>query len=707
MDKFCGKCGVPLDAETGRCPKCRRRKQFIIIGATAAIAIVLLAGIVANFSPLKQLAPESEKPMVESTPVFPSKTPETEEMQHDFPVQTPPLEQTEAATLEDFLPPEIPEYAAAYLQVIQETEKKVCTWAGPPIGELFDLNSDGVPEMALSYPLMISEPYITEDGTEEIGDIFYRACDLYTYENGTAVPLLEQKNKSAYWDGSYGEFAFVEKDGRQFFLWEACLNGAGYLDSHQERYFMDGHKLVFDRADDWSWSCSYEENEDYSATTYTVNGVKKSETAYNTWYKSFVTARDYNWREINVPSGIPLNQLKRELELGGGQKMELFSPLSGKSPVKSAVVCSTKDPNLTDYDVKKLLDDDLKTNWTSKQEFGYTDYLRFELEEKTTIYGICIWSGNHYNLNQYLDDSRLTSFFLSAGDVVKEQYALRDMMNGQIVLFDQPINSDYIELCFDTPHPGRNGNYKTVISEIDFLTADMLEALASGNAVPFAEEKSSFISAYTNILQDLQHNYGDDLTGQLEDINHDDIPELAVCYPLQEKGVRYLAYNLYTYSDNHVQTLVENEKLNTLADGHFGGIKFATINGAACFATYTESIVDRSYRPAGTSFSSGQWKTYILDNSQMQCDTDIEFEMYSTLTPEIRLALNDDFAAMMKGESISTFYTISEADFNATLNGEEMSYYSYLSWDRISRAGWRNTTYGSSAQKLIDKLQTF
>lgn len=72
MKKFCGKCGAPLDQQTGECPVCcekrkRRRKALyiIILGVIAIVFIVVFKNNKKNTKTDMEIKTDLEKAMLQ------------------------------------------------------------------------------------------------------------------------------------------------------------------------------------------------------------------------------------------------------------------------------------------------------------------------------------------------------------------------------------------------------------------------------------------------------------------------------------------------------------------------------------------------------------------------------------------------------------------------------------------------------------------
>lgn len=213
----------------------------------------------------------------------------------------------------------------------------------------------------------------------------------------------------------------------------------------------------------------------------------------------------------------------------------------------------------------------------------------------------------------------------------------------------------------------------------------------------------AYIDIYLDLLQNEKFQNCEAASGDLSDLNSDNIPELTISFAEKnEAGTVNVFYSLYTVTDGHLKPLIENEEVYTVGKGVYGGVNFLKENGENVFIVYQESASDTPNGPNGSYHSEGKWQTFTWDGEELKCSQDVEFSMYSTLTEKIRSDLVDIFSFA------DTWYQILEEDFHATLNGAPMSYRDYHSLDRARRLfpyldAFNNRTLQNLAEEIMSE----
>lgn len=445
MDKFCGKCGARLTGPNGTCPRCSGRSgktDRLLAAAAILLAVVILVLFRVSRQPERPTEPWTEPTAVQTTE---EKTAAT----------------TEAAEEAMNLP-------TAYIRAIREVEEKANSYYSR--GQLYDLNDDGIPEMALSYWANVPETQMMEDGTENTFLYPFVVCDLYTFDGERAVKLMDSEKLEPQAAGYFGACAFAEIDGRKYFLteWETGPTSIpeepvdrapdelnDYTEGYKKRYTLEGSRLVLQDNMTYRYH-SYAKLSNFSAS---LNGWDISEKEYNTWMQ---TLSGVDW--LGHMNGPTFEDLVIQLERNDWRR-----PVSVENPVKTVSASSTYTGDRGDHSARNLIDGNVKTNWTEGAKWnGLGQSVTFELRGPYHLEGMKIWAGNHVDEKRYNDNARPKEITLSFSDGSSLEFELKDAMVCQTLYFDIPVITDSIKLTIESVYPG--GKYEdTVISEVELM----------------------------------------------------------------------------------------------------------------------------------------------------------------------------------------------------------------------------------------------
>lgn len=221
MAYFCGKCGSRLDAETGLCPKCNKPKHPFrtVVLILLAVLLVMGAGVALIWNrTVKQSEPSTPTVATETTAIIqntelfmtetiPVPTVATEEERI---TETSDVQETQSELVNS--EEKLKNFVTVYTQYMPIIENIKATAIDPEhaVGQLCDMNSDGIPELAISY--YSPAPYPINKITSR-ASLQCIVCELYTIKDGQVFPLLAQEMLSLRADGCYGKFAFSEMGG--------------------------------------------------------------------------------------------------------------------------------------------------------------------------------------------------------------------------------------------------------------------------------------------------------------------------------------------------------------------------------------------------------------------------------------------------------------------------------------------------------------
>lgn len=139
------------------------------------------------------------------------------------------------------------DYIEAYTRIIHEIQNDVQS-SNNSVGQLHDMDEDGIPELCVSYLATIAETITFDNGETLERKAPYIVCDLYTVKNGNIMKLIDQEKLYVQAEGCYGAFAFAETDG----LTHLVLRGEAGTSSPDENdsFYTDGFWKFFVLDDD-------------------------------------------------------------------------------------------------------------------------------------------------------------------------------------------------------------------------------------------------------------------------------------------------------------------------------------------------------------------------------------------------------------------------------------------------------------------------
>lgn len=137
-------------------------------------------------------------------------------------------------------------------------------------------------------------------------------------------------------------------------------------------------------------------------------------------------------------------------------------------PVLNTYASSTYSGDLATHDATNLLDGDLTTNWTENAPGdGIGEYVEFQFKGAYLLQAIYIHAGNHYDEERYLNNSRPERITVEFSDGSAWQFILKDIMEGQVILLEEPVVTQNVRITIDSVYHGAKYT-DTVISEVDF-----------------------------------------------------------------------------------------------------------------------------------------------------------------------------------------------------------------------------------------------
>jgi len=132
---------------------------------------------------------------------------------------------------------------------------------------------------------------------------------------------------------------------------------------------------------------------------------------------------------------------------------------------------STYDGDRATHIATNLIDGKRETNWTEGVDGnGIGEYVHFEFQEKHTITGFRICSGNHSSDSYYAKNARPKEIKLTFEDGSSEQFTLLDVKEEFTFQLSEAITTKNVRLTIQSVYEGSSWE-DTVISEIVFLAA--------------------------------------------------------------------------------------------------------------------------------------------------------------------------------------------------------------------------------------------
>lgn len=229
MANFCGKCGTRLDESTGKCPQCdrslfrnghQRSKKlgwFLMIAAMIGLALGITFLLY----------------VVSPPNCFEEKVETTEAQAYQQEMELPRAESVD--------------YIEAYTRIVHEIQNDAQS-SNNSVGQLYDMDADGIPELCVSYLASITETVIFDNGETYERIAPYIVCDMYTFKNGNAIKLVDQEKLYIQAEGCYGAFAFAEIDGETYLV--LCGEAGTSSPDENDSFYTDGFWKFFVLDDD-------------------------------------------------------------------------------------------------------------------------------------------------------------------------------------------------------------------------------------------------------------------------------------------------------------------------------------------------------------------------------------------------------------------------------------------------------------------------
>lgn len=460
MANFCGKCGSRLDSSTGKCPQCgsipsgnghhngKKIIRFLIIAA------VIGSVLGATFLLYAEKHPEPD-PVIPTAPTIESK---------------PEISDTNAI---------LPDFVEAYMQIIEDTAKQEYLYSNLG-GQLHDMNDDGVPELAFIYNILIPTTVTRYDGTIEEVDLPYSVCDLYTYDNGEVINLLEQEVVYSAEGVCVDQLAFSEIEGQECLVMEGYggPTGVGYSEKCQgfdadtlgdytegqiKLYTLNGSKLTCKNDVRYRYH-SYAKNSNFSGT---MNGTNLTEDEYRAWRSSLPPI---GW--FDQWCGSSVYDLQAQLKENNWTQVQASGSLWVEYPVESVMASSTYTGDNRSHSVSNLLDGDPQTNWTENIEGnGLGEWILFTFKDRYQLNSISICGGCRTDEAHYYDNARPKKVTLTFSDGSSYESVLNDneFLSEQYIAFDTPVITESVKITIDSVYPGEKYE-DTVVSDVFFGT---------------------------------------------------------------------------------------------------------------------------------------------------------------------------------------------------------------------------------------------
>lgn len=488
MAKFCGKCGSKLDEVIGKCPQCGRNYSengygrgkklvcflisVILVGAAFGVTFLLYSERQLESEPfisVEQPAESGQEKTTESISLKPEQT-ESSVSQTGETADNNQLSTSDADT-------SLPSFVDAYMQIIRETEEKSLLNCAPA-GKLQDMNGDDIPELTFIYDILVPETVTYYDGTTGEEELPYSVCDLYTYDHGKVIQLMDQEIMFSAMGVENSFCAFVEIEGQQYFALEGYggPTGVGYSDKcrgldadslgdytegYIKLYTLDGSKLKC-KTDVIYRYHSYAKNSNFSGT---MNGASITENEYRTWCSNLPPI---DW--FNQWCGISLVDLQTQLKENSWTQAQSSDPIWVEYPVESVKASSVYEGDNRNHSAFNLLDGDPQTNWTEGAEGnGLGEWILFTFKDRYRLDSISICGGCRTDEKRYYDNARPKKVTLTFSDGSSFAYTLNDneFLSEQYIHFDTPIITESVKITIDSVYPGEKYE-DTVISDVFF-----------------------------------------------------------------------------------------------------------------------------------------------------------------------------------------------------------------------------------------------
>lgn len=189
----------------------------------------------------------------------------------------------------------------------------------------------------------------------------------------------------------------------------------------------------------------------------------------------------YHRRKLEPPETIPQSSIASQYtEPGTDVNTEPSEPTETfpktiselqKSDFAYVAASSTYDGDRATHIATNLIDGKRETNWTEGVDGnGIGEYVHFEFQEKQTITGFRICSGNHSSDSYYAKNARPKEIKLTFEDGSSEQFTLLDVKEELTFQLSEAITTKNVRLTIQSVYEGSSWE-DTVISEIVFLAA--------------------------------------------------------------------------------------------------------------------------------------------------------------------------------------------------------------------------------------------
>lgn len=189
----------------------------------------------------------------------------------------------------------------------------------------------------------------------------------------------------------------------------------------------------------------------------------------------------YHRGKLEPPETIPQSSIASQYTVPGtnvntepSEPTETFSKTISelqKNDFAYVAASSTYDGDRATHIATNLIDGKRETNWTEGVDGnGIGEYVQFEFQEKQTITGFRICSGNHSSGSYYTKNARPKEIKLTFEDGSSEQFTLLDVKEELTFQLSEAITTKNVRLTIQSVYEGSSWE-DTVISEIVFLVA--------------------------------------------------------------------------------------------------------------------------------------------------------------------------------------------------------------------------------------------
>lgn len=147
---------------------------------------------------------------------------------------------------------------------------------------------------------------------------------------------------------------------------------------------------------------------------------------------------------------------------------DTFTEVTMNNVISVQATSSLSEHDMT-HDANRIMDGDLTKAWVEGADGdGIGENITFILDGTYKISGISISAGYQKTSELYAKNSRPKDITIEFSDGGQCQYCLDDTYSNQIILFDEPVNSETIKIIIDSVYPGTTYT-DTCISEISLF----------------------------------------------------------------------------------------------------------------------------------------------------------------------------------------------------------------------------------------------